>query len=202
MALNADVTRTIGRTPLVKLNKVTAEVDAEIYLKCEFFNPLASVKDRIGVSMIEAAESAPAVMSIALHPYLVGQPYRLRALKRALHHILQRREAIWLTRPGEIAEAYAARLLLERTAAVIDARIAGNQDPHPTWNAQVTRDTAYVAQLATRATQRVFEASGGSALQDSEPIQRIWRDVHAGHAHAYLDWDVAAEGWSNAILQD
>lgn len=56
MALNADVTRTIGRTPLVKLNKVTAEVDAEIYLKCEFFNPLASVKDRIGVSMIEAAE--------------------------------------------------------------------------------------------------------------------------------------------------
>ena len=56
MPLNADVTRTIGRTPLVKLNNVAAEVDAEIYLKCEFFNPLASVKDRIGVSMIEAAE--------------------------------------------------------------------------------------------------------------------------------------------------
>ena len=99
------------------------------------------------------------------------------------------------------AEVYAARLLLERTAADIDARIAGNQDPGPTWNAQVARDTAFVAQLATRATQRVFEASGGSALQDSEPIQRIWRDVHAGHSHAYLDWDTAAEGWSNAILQ-
>ena len=100
------------------------------------------------------------------------------------------------------AEVYAARLLLERTAADIEARIAGKQNPHPAWNAQVSRDTAYVAQLATRATQRVFEASGGSALQDSEPIQRIWRDVHAGHSHAYLDWDVAAEGWSNAILQD
>ena len=57
MSSNLDVTRTIGRTPLVKLNKVTAGVDAEIYMKCEFFNPLASVKDRIGVSMIEAAES-------------------------------------------------------------------------------------------------------------------------------------------------
>jgi cysteine synthase A len=56
MSLNLDVTRTIGRTPLVKLNKVTAGVDAEIYMKCEFFNPLSSVKDRIGVSMIEAAE--------------------------------------------------------------------------------------------------------------------------------------------------
>ncbi|MFP6900475.1 MAG: cysteine synthase A [Opitutales bacterium] len=56
MSLNLDITKTIGKTPLVKLNKVTAGVDAEIFLKCEFFNPLSSVKDRIGVSMIEAAE--------------------------------------------------------------------------------------------------------------------------------------------------
>ena len=57
MSLNLDITKTIGKTPLVKLNKVTSGVDADIFLKCEFFNPLASVKDRIGVSMIEAAES-------------------------------------------------------------------------------------------------------------------------------------------------
>jgi cysteine synthase len=47
---------TIGRTPLVKLNRVAAGVDATIALKCEFFNPLGSVKDRIGLSMIEAGE--------------------------------------------------------------------------------------------------------------------------------------------------
>jgi len=41
---------------LVKLNKVTAGLDAEIYVKCEFFNPLSSVKDRIGKAMIDAAE--------------------------------------------------------------------------------------------------------------------------------------------------
>ncbi|MBL64258.1 MAG: cysteine synthase A [Opitutae bacterium] len=57
MPLYPNVTQAIGRTPLIKLNKVTSGVDAEIYLKCEFFNPLASVKDRIGASMIEAAES-------------------------------------------------------------------------------------------------------------------------------------------------
>ncbi len=51
-----DITKTVGRTPLVRLNRVTAGVHAEIVVKCEFFNPLSSVKDRIGVSMIEAAE--------------------------------------------------------------------------------------------------------------------------------------------------
>jgi cysteine synthase len=44
------------RAPLVKLNKVTAGLDATIALKCEFFNPLGSVKDRIGLAMIEDAE--------------------------------------------------------------------------------------------------------------------------------------------------
>src|SRR6202008_1018123 len=51
-----NIVETVGRTPLVKLNKVTAGVDATILLKCEFFNPLSSVKDRIGASMIEEAE--------------------------------------------------------------------------------------------------------------------------------------------------
>ena len=52
------ITDTIGNTPLVKINHLTADLPAEIYLKCEFFNPLASVKDRIGRAMIESAEQA------------------------------------------------------------------------------------------------------------------------------------------------
>ena len=51
-----DIVETVGRTPLVKLNRVTAGLPAVILLKCEFFNPLGSVKDRIGMSMIEDAE--------------------------------------------------------------------------------------------------------------------------------------------------
>jgi cysteine synthase A len=51
-----NIIETVGRTPLVKLNKVTAGVPATILLKCEFFNPLGSVKDRIGMAMIEDAE--------------------------------------------------------------------------------------------------------------------------------------------------
>lgn len=51
-----DILETIGRTPLVRLNKVSADTGATVLLKCEFFNPLGSVKDRIGLSMIEDAE--------------------------------------------------------------------------------------------------------------------------------------------------
>ncbi len=47
---------TVGRTPLVRLNHVTEGLPATILLKCEFFNPLGSVKDRIGMAMIEDAE--------------------------------------------------------------------------------------------------------------------------------------------------
>jgi cysteine synthase A len=54
------ITETIGNTPLVRLNRLPKErgIDAEILVKLEFFNPISSVKDRIGVSMIEAMEAA------------------------------------------------------------------------------------------------------------------------------------------------
>ena len=57
MAMHAHIADTIGRTPLVKLNRTAAGLDAAIYAKLEFFNPLGSVKDRIGAAMIAAAEA-------------------------------------------------------------------------------------------------------------------------------------------------
>ncbi len=48
---------TIGHTPLVRLNRITKDLPATIAVKCEFFNPLGSVKDRIGAAMIADAES-------------------------------------------------------------------------------------------------------------------------------------------------
>jgi len=51
-----DIVETVGHTPLVKLNRVTEGLEATVLLKCEYFNPLGSVKDRIGMAMIEAAE--------------------------------------------------------------------------------------------------------------------------------------------------
>lgn len=53
----SDITKTIGRTPLVQMQRIGKDLPGKIYLKLEFFNPLSSVKDRIGVNMIEKAES-------------------------------------------------------------------------------------------------------------------------------------------------
>jgi cysteine synthase A len=56
MPIHDSILGTVGKTPLVKLQRVTAGLPATIALKCEFFNPLGSVKDRIGAAMIAAGE--------------------------------------------------------------------------------------------------------------------------------------------------
>lgn len=53
--------------------------------------------------MLEASTTQPLVMSVVVHSFISGQPFRLRALTRALEHIAARHEQIWLTRPGDIA---------------------------------------------------------------------------------------------------
>ena len=56
MNIAENMVATVGNTPLIRLNHLTAGLDAEVCVKAEFFNPLFSVKDRIGKAMIEAAE--------------------------------------------------------------------------------------------------------------------------------------------------
>src|SRR5438477_6606313 len=53
-----DITETMGGTPLVRINRLVPKDHATVLVKCEFFNPLSSVKDRIGVSMIDAGEKS------------------------------------------------------------------------------------------------------------------------------------------------
>lgn len=58
MPIYNNITELIGHTPLIRLNRVSADCHAEILVKAEFFNPLGSVKDRIGAAMIAAAEAS------------------------------------------------------------------------------------------------------------------------------------------------
>lgn len=61
------------------------------------------------------AEGQPLVMGIALHPYIVGQPFRLRQLRRALAHVAGHREAFWITTAGAISR-YCHAEVAERIA--------------------------------------------------------------------------------------
>ena len=56
MNIYEDITKTVGRTPLVRLNRITEDIKAQVVVKLESFNPLSSIKDRIGVAMIDDAE--------------------------------------------------------------------------------------------------------------------------------------------------
>jgi hypothetical protein len=59
--------------------------------------------------MLAASQSQPLVMSIVLHSFISGQPFRIRALSSALEHIAAHRDKIWLAQPGEIASVFAGR---------------------------------------------------------------------------------------------
>ncbi|MBN1869035.1 MAG: cysteine synthase A [Candidatus Omnitrophica bacterium] len=65
-----DITKTVGNTPLVKINRMAGGSKAAVLAKLEFFNPLSSVKDRVGIAMIEAAEKAGALKkdSVIIEP--------------------------------------------------------------------------------------------------------------------------------------
>ena len=52
--------------------------------------------------MLDQSTAMPLVLPISLHPFVVGRPYRMRALRRVFEHIARHRDRIWLTRPGEI----------------------------------------------------------------------------------------------------
>ena len=51
-----NILNTVGDTPIIQLNKIGSDLDCQLFVKCEFFNPGGSIKDRIGKQMIEMAE--------------------------------------------------------------------------------------------------------------------------------------------------
>jgi 3-hydroxy-9,10-secoandrosta-1,3,5(10)-triene-9,17-dione monooxygenase len=91
------------------------------------------------------------------------------------------------------AEVDCARLLVRHDLAQLLEWGRDAYTPSLVERARYRRDHAYIAQLAVRATNRLFEAAGGHALYDASPLQRAHRDVHAGSHQIALIWDTCAE---------
>ena len=104
-----------------------------------------------------------------------------------------------LLRLGEAsAEVDAARTVVLAAADDLDADPA----PDEAVTARIVRDTAFAARLCNRATQRLFEAAGGAELRESGELQRIFRDVTAGCAHARLQWDAQVLPYARTLAGD
>jgi 3-hydroxy-9,10-secoandrosta-1,3,5(10)-triene-9,17-dione monooxygenase len=108
--------------------------------------------------------------------------------------------AIQLRIAESAAEIDAARLLVQTTSRELIERAARGDLPTEMDQATARRNYGYVAKLCVQAVDRLFEASGGHALYDTQAIQRFHRDVHAGSHQVALYWDAIAEGYGRAAL--
>jgi alkylation response protein AidB-like acyl-CoA dehydrogenase len=89
-------------------------------------------------------------------------------------------------------ELYAATLMLEKDWTEFVAFAAGKLELTPNTLAGWRTNQAFAVKLAVRATDRLYEASGGTAGYLKSAAQRYWRDVHMAASHYYVDYDLAA----------
>jgi 3-hydroxy-9,10-secoandrosta-1,3,5(10)-triene-9,17-dione monooxygenase len=97
-------------------------------------------------------------------------------------------------------EVDAARELHRRAVADILKKGERGETFTPLERARYMRDKTFVARLCVQAVNRLFDASGGSAIMETEALQRFHRDVHAASHHQGINWDAAAENFGRQSL--
>jgi len=97
-------------------------------------------------------------------------------------------------------EVDAARKLLRHSIREILEKAERGEEFTNLDRARYRRDKNFAARLCVQAVNRLFEASGGRAISESEAIQRFHRDVNAGSHHQGLSWDAAAEDFGRQAL--
>jgi cysteine synthase A len=166
MRIAEDITRLIGNTPLVRLNRITAGARATVVAKLESFNPASSVKDRIGVAMIEAAERAGKITpdTILVEPTSgnTGIGLALAAAARGYRLVLTMPETMSVER-RRIVTALGAELILTPGPEGMKGAIA--------------RATALAAADPRYLLLQQFDNPANPEIHRRTTAEEIWRDT-------------------------
>lgn len=163
-----DITETIGNTPLVRLNRTAAAhgAQAEILLKLEFFNPLSSVKDRIGAAMIDDALKSGRIneksVLIEATSGNTGIALAFVAAARGLRLILTMPEAMTMER-RKLLKVLGARLVLTESAKGMKGAIAKAEE--------------LAAKIPNSFILRQFSNPSNPAIHRRTTAEEIWRDT-------------------------
>jgi cysteine synthase A len=166
MKIAASVTDLVGNTPLVRINRLTAGLKAEVLAKLEFYNPAHSVKDRIGVAMIEAAEAAGKIKpdTIIVEPTSGNTGIALAFVCAARGYKLT------LTMPESMSRerrallrAYGAELILTPAAEGM--------------NGAIKRAEELAASDARYFMPQQFKNPANPAIHRKTTAEEIWRDT-------------------------
>ena len=165
MKVHSDITQVVGNTPLVRINRITDGAAAEVYAKLEFYNPTSTVKDRIGIAMVDAAEAAgvlkPGGTIVEATSGNTGIALAMVGAARGYKTILTMPDSMSKERRA-LLRAFGAELVLTPAAEGMRGAVAKAEELG-------AKDGAVLV--------RQFENAANPAIHRATTAQEIWNDT-------------------------